>query len=186
MSRRAVRTFLVVYLGSVVLGMVFRVDAFPYTWVNMYAGFTPSDTIVVNERNPDDLKKGLEVTQRDGAQHWLTARELNIPNRSAKRIFFDRPFNAKRIQTGRQRPARDPYWLRRLRGGTGEQEDDWDWKLFHSLNRTLGLRPEDDAFIVAITTSKTKTFYRRSDLEQIRRHRRTITIEWKDSWSDRW
>lgn len=166
--------------------IVFRIDSFPFAWVDMYAKFTPSDTIKVRERNRSDFKKGIQATQRNGEVRWVTARDLNIPARSAKMIFFDRPFAAKRIESGRQEPSTRPYWLNRFFGGRASTVDDWDWRLFHSLNRTLGLDPDDDAFIVSLTTAKTQTHYRRSDLAKLRRHRRTITIRWKDSWHHRW
>ncbi len=193
MSRRTVNWILISYLVLVWGAVIFRVDRFPITWVPMYSVYKPDDTISSKIWDNKRYKKGFNVTHRDGSTSLVSYKDLNIPKPNFRRLYYSRIYGTGPPKHNQGNTSLEGYnrWIR----GLGPDEDnfsvDWTWRLFWTLNKTLGHEPLDPKFITRIEASLRKRYYRKADLLRGDTSHPTIKdrsglIEWKETYLTRW
>jgi len=193
LSRRTITCLLVLYWIVVWAAVIFRIDYFPLTWVPMYSVYAPSDTISAKVWDKDQYKKGLKVTHRDGSISYVSYKDLNIPKPNFRRLYYSRIFGTAPPKHKQGNTELGPLnrWIRGLDKGELYFSVDWEWRMFWTINKTLGHEPPDPQFIIRMETQHQKRIYRKADLfhghtskfELITNH---ALIEWKDSWVPRW
>ena len=166
MTQQGVRRFVVVYMAVLWVAMLVEVDEFPLTWAPMYTGYKNREYYIDRIVDHEAMRKGFRVTTREGRVHWVRQHELNVADRHMWRLYFQRPF-------GKKPPHR--WYLKEL-----------DWRLFRSLNKTLGHAPADPDFIVKIEASRQWVTRNRPELRVVERHQEHVVLEWKDEWTERW
>jgi hypothetical protein len=186
MSRSGVRRFLAAYFAVVAGAVVFQVDRFPLTWVPMYSihSHHKADRPQrVEVRDPGEAAKGLFVTRRDGSKGRVGIRELNLPRRNMWRLYYERPFKNGPPKYLHANQALDGLsrWVRGLERGEPNLKANWSRRLFASVNRTLGLRPEDPRFVVEIEAFQEIRYYH--DFELTRTRTRHAHLRWKKKWA---
>lgn len=183
MSRRAVNQFLLVWLLTTWGAFLLRVDHFPLTWAPMYSVFKPKETFRIRVMDKKRIKRGFEVTHRDGSTSRVGPDELNIPFRNMRRLYAQRAFG--------KAPPKHEQANASLGGSMGDDDAvygpvEWDWRLFWSLNKTLGHEPDDPGFVTRIEASIEWIYFARSDLHVMKREKERATLEWDDAWRQRW
>ena len=188
MSRRAVNRFLVVYLVVIWTAVLLRIDQFPLTWASMYSVFSPKPHTMVRTVDKEQLKRGFFVTQRDGTTGWIGVRELNIPKWNMFRLYYQRAFGSgpNTHTQGNANLDRLSRWVRGLQEGEPNFAAEWDWRLFWSLNKTLGREPSDPDFIVRIQASFEQAQYAVPEVRLTRRRTNQADLNWKEEWRERW
>ncbi|MFQ5504949.1 MAG: hypothetical protein ACE5F1_09170 [Planctomycetota bacterium] len=189
MDRRAVNLLLVTHLLIVWMGMLFRIDRFPLSWAPMYSVFEPRDRFKVKVMKRKRIKRGFKVTRRDGSTDRVGVEELNIPFGNMRRLYAQRAFGKgppKHTQ-GNAKLGPMNRWIR----GLGEDEPnfprvDWDWRLFLSLNKTLGHEPSSPRFITRIKASIERVELSGEDLSLLKRKKKKAVLAWNDEWQARW
>jgi hypothetical protein len=189
LNRKSVNRFLVVWLLVVWSGFVFRVDRFPLTWVPMYSHYEPEGSesrhrIVDQEA----MQRGLEVTRRDGSTGFVGNAELNIPKWNMYRLYYQRAHGQQAVKHRHGNTPLAAYnrWLRGLEEGEPNYVNDGEFLLFQSLNKTLGLEPDDAGFIVRIQASADYVVYRRNDFHYSKTETRLADLRWNEDWRRRW
>ncbi len=189
MSRSAVNRFLLIYFLVVWAAVLFRIDHFPLTWAPMYSVYEPKEQFRVRVMDKKQIKRGFRVTRRDGSSSRLGPRELNIPFRNMRRLYAQRAFGKappkhEQANAALSAPNR---WVRDLEDEDAAYEPvEWDWRLFLSLNKTLGYEPDDPGFVTRIETSTEIAYFARPDLRLVKRKKKRVTLEWDEAWRDRW
>lgn len=167
MSRAAVNLLLVAWLIVTWGAFVLRVDRFPLTWAPMYSDYQPievqSHRIVDRER----MARGLLVTHRDGSTSYVGTDELNIPKVHMYRLYYQRAFGQRAVKYryGNRSLGAFNRWVRGLGPDEPNLESDNTYRVFESLNRTLGYEPDDPRFIVRIQATVDRVYRRLDDLE---------------------
>lgn len=189
MSRSAVNRFLLIYFLAVWGAVGFRVDHFPLTWAPMYSVYEPKEQFRIRVLDKIRIKRGFRVTHRDGSTSRIGPRELNIPFRNMRRLYAQRAQGKPPPKHEQANAALSALnrWVR----GLEEEEPafepvEWDWRLFWSLNKTLGYEPDDAGFITRIEASTEVVYFARSDLRLVNRKEKRATLEWDETWRDRW
>jgi hypothetical protein len=188
MTRRSVKRFLVVYFAVVWAAMALRIDRYPLTWAPMYSRESGSDTNSSRIVDKERLRQGLRVTRRDGSTDYVSKEDLNITRWHFWRLYYQRVFGSSpnKFDLGNANVDRFNRWIR----GLGEDEPvfqaDWEWRVLRSLNRTLGLEPEDPRFIVKVEADYQRRTYWRSDPSRVEIRTKERTLEWRDDWEARW
>jgi hypothetical protein len=88
-NKRTITLILVAYLTIIWVAVIFRIDYFPLTWVPMYSGYKPRETISVKVFDKDKEQKGFKVTYRDGSTGYVSSKDLNIPKPHFRRLYND-------------------------------------------------------------------------------------------------
>ncbi len=193
MNRQTVNVILAIYLIVVWGAVIFRVDRFPITWVPMYSVYKVKDTISSKVWDKKRYKKGLRVTHRDGSVSYVSYKDLNIPKPNFRRLYYSRVFGSGPPKHNQGNTSLEPYnrWIRGLGPDEKNFSVDWQWRMFWTLNKTLGHEPADPKFITRIEASHTKRYYRKADL--LRGDPSNVTIknrvalnEWQDTYLTRW
>ncbi|MDT8368900.1 MAG: hypothetical protein RQ745_06805 [Longimicrobiales bacterium] len=171
-SRRRISRALALYFAVVLSGYVARCDAFPLTWAPMYVAHHSADTYHLIAMDRSEIReRGFGVTRRDGSTGHLTHADLNIPFRNFWPIYAERAFGEGPPKHRRAVDEHGPY---------NTVEVDWPARIFETVNRTLGLDPDDPDYIVELRAG-------RRVLEFSNLHvRPTITGERLDSVTLRW
>lgn len=193
MQRHTVNWILITYLIVVWSAVIFRVDRFPITWVPMYSVYKPSDTISSKVWDKKRFKKGLKVTRRDGSTGYVSHKDLNIPKPNFKRLYYSRAFGTGPPKHNQGNTALEAYnrWIR----GLGPEEKnfsvDWEWRMFWTVNKTLGYEPDDPQFITKIETYKDSRYYKKADLlrgdtSKATTKANTSFNQWQDTFLSRW
>jgi hypothetical protein len=187
-TRRTVTTILLLYLAVVWTAVLLRIDHFPLTWVPMYSVFKPHARLALRAEDAGQVRRGFRVRHRDGSTGWVGPEQLNISKWTMRRLYYKRAFDKGAPKVDQANQNLSPF-LRRLYGlepGEERYDADWEWRLFWSLNKTLGYEPDDPGFIVRIRAEKTGVFYSVPDLRFVKRKTRKSTIHWKEEWRSRW
>lgn len=161
MKRATVSRFLAAHLVVVWAAVFVQFDEFPLTWVPMYAVFQPTELLSYRVVMPENVKRGFRATHRDGSTGWITQRDLNISKRHFRRLYRQRPFQKRPLER-------------------------WDYRILRSVNRTLGLAPDDPKFIVRLEADIERWWLRKTDLEVVEREARHASLEWNDEKQGRW
>jgi hypothetical protein len=192
-SKQTVTLILVAYLTIVWAAVIFRIDHFPLTWVPMYSVYEPSETISVKVWDKDKYRKGLKVTHRDGSISYVSYKDLNIPKPNFRRLYYSRIFGTAppKHKQGNTKLGSINRWIRGLEEDAPNFSVDWEWRMFWTLNKTLGHEPSDPKFIVRMEADHQKRIYRKADLLQgrvgkARIHTNKAVIDWQDQWTIRW
>lgn len=193
MSKRTITLILVAYLTIIWAAVIFRIDYFPLTWVPMYSVYEPRETISVKVWDKDKYRKGLKVTYRDGSTGYVSYKDLNIPKPNFRRLYYSRMFGTAppKHKQGNIELGTLNQWVRGLEEDEPRFEVNWEWRMFWTLNKTLGHEPSDPKFIIRIEADHQKRVYRKKDLLQkdlnnIQIDTRQALIEWHDEWLPRW
>jgi hypothetical protein len=192
-NKRTITLILVVYLTIIWAAVIFRIDQFPLTWVLMYSVYEPRETISVKVWDKDKDKKGFNVTYRDGSTGYVSFKDLNIPKPNFRRLYYTAIFETvppKRKQ-GNIDQGRINRWIRGLDDDETRFAVDWEWRLFWTLNKTLGHEPSDPKFIIRIEADHQNRVYRKKDLLRqdvgnVQIDTQRAVIEWRDEWLPRW
>lgn len=182
---RTIQRGVLLYLAMVWLAALFQVEAFPLTWMPMYSGAAPKDTISAPDRQREPAR--LWVEHRDGSTHELQRHDLNLAKHDWRKLGEKRVFQAARAaERGGQRSRRLDRlgrWFHERLGATGHMIRDGDRRLLCSVNRTLGRAPTDPDFIVAVLAHRTRHRIDRQSLRDLGSERDSATVFWRDEWS---
>jgi len=157
LTRRTVNRLLGVWLCVTWGAVLVRSDQFPLTWAPMYSSWEPQE--VASNRAVEDAvyMRGMLVTRNDGSTGYVGARELNIGRDHMYRLYYQRSFGQPPVTYVHASRGMSTFnrWIRGLEEGEEEEEsaDDTEFRLFRSLNKTLGQEPDDPGFIVRIQAS---------------------------------
>jgi hypothetical protein len=187
-SRRSVRLLLGTWFAIVWAAVVFRDDRFPLTWAPMYSLYEPEDEIGIRKVDPDDLRRGFVVTHRDGTTSRIGRHELNVPKWNFYRLYYQRAFSSPPVKHRYGNASLDPLnrWVRGLEPGEPIFRADWEFRLFRTVNRTLGHEPDDPEFVVRIEARYERIVYGRDPVELRRRFEKHADLRWKEEWRSRW
>jgi len=192
-SKRTVTLILVVYLTIIWAAVIFRIDYFPLTWVPMYSVFEPSETISAKVWEKDKYGKGILVTHRDGSTSYVSSKDLNIPKPNFRRLYYSRIFGSAppKHKQGNTELGAINRWVRGLDEDEPNFSVDWDWRMFWTLNKTLGHEPSDPKFIVRMEADYKRRIYRKADLikgdlSPVKIKHEEALMEWHDEWLPRW
>lgn len=189
MSRSAVNRFLLLYFVAVWSAVILRVDHFPLTWAPMYSVYEPKEQFRVRVMDKKKIKRGFRVTHRDGSSSRVGTRELNIPFGNMRRLYAQRAYGKappKHEQANAALSATN-RWARGLEDEEPAFEPvEWDWRLFRSLNKTLGHEPDDPGFVIRIETSIDVAYFAKPELRLVERKKKRATLEWEETWRERW
>ena len=192
-SKRTITIILVGYLTIIWAAVIFRIDYFPLTWVPMYSSYYPDDTITAKVWDKDRISRGLLVTHRDGSTSYLSHKDLNIPKPNFRRLYYQRMFGSgpPKHRQGDRNLSQLNRLIRGLEEGESNYSVDWEWRMFWSLNKTLGYEPPDPRFVVKAEALYQIRMYRKDDLvkqdvSKVRTETMEASIEWKDEWITRW
>ena len=187
MTRSTVNRLLVAWLCVIWGAVLVRSDSFPLTWAPMYSAWEPEEVASNRVVETDVYMRGMLVTRRDGTTGYVGARELNISRDHMYRLFYQRTFGRPPIfymqATGNISAVN--RWLRGLEEGESHP-DDTEFRVFRSLNKTLGQEPDDPGFIVRVQASIEMMYRRFDNLSKIWRDTRVADLRWDESWRERW
>jgi len=145
-GRRGVSRGIAIYFAVVLSGFALQCDDFPLTWAPMYTAHHSSDSYTVTTLDRATVRDhGFGVTRRDGSRGELTAADLNTPFRNFWPLFAERAFGEGPPK--HRRAVTDS-------GAYNTVEVDWHARLFETVNRTLGLTPDDPRFIVELRAAR--------------------------------
>lgn len=193
MTRTTVTGILAIYFVIVLTAAIIRVDRFPLTWVPMYSTYKPRPDITARVVDEERMEKGLFITRRDGSTGYIGKQDLNISKWHFWRLYYQRMFGigpAKHRQ-GNMNLSSFNRWIRGLEEGELNFSAEWDWRILHSLNRTLGYTPSDPQFIVRAEADYEQLRFLKQDvlkgnMSAAERKRLHATVLWKDEWNERW
>lgn len=188
MTRSSVRLVLGVWLAVVWGAMVLRDDRFPFTWAPMYSLYEPEHEIGIRKVDPEDLRLGFLVTRRDGSQDRIGKRDLNLPKWNFYRLYYQRAFSFPPVKHRYGNANLDPLnrWVRGLEPGEKIFRANWKYRLFRTVNETLGLEPDDPRFVVRIEARYERLVYGRDPVEFRRRFTKHADLRWDEAWRERW
>jgi hypothetical protein len=155
-NKRTITLILVAYWTIMWAAVIFRIDHFPLTWVPMYSVYEPRETISVRVWDKDKDQKGFKVTYRDGSTGYVSSKDLNISKPHFRRLYYDLLPDSKIFETAPPKHKQGSIELgtiNRWISGLDEAERrfavDREWRMFWTLNKTLGHEPSDPKFIAA-------------------------------------
>ena len=189
MSRRTVSQLLIAYLCIVWGAVVVRSDRFPLTWAPMYSRIGKPRTEVSSRiADHEVFNRGLLVTRRDGSIGYVGREKLNIPRGNMYRLYYSRSRDKPAAKHANANLNLSPLnrWLRGLEPGELAIPNDTKFQVFRSLNKTLGLEPDDPEFIVRAQSQQVRVYRRLDDLGQFRRETIDADIRWQQEWQERW
>lgn len=190
MNRGHVGIVLSVYFGVVLTGVAVQIDRYPLSWVPMYARprTPPEVRYRVLVRDKKAAAKGFLVTHVDGSTSCVGTDELNIPSRNMWRLYYERAFGKSppKFRQGNESVDAFSRWARGLGADERVFEANWPKRLFISLNKTLGHRPGDPQFIVAIEVSRTRRSFAVEDLALLKSRTKVSRLEWNPEWAGAW
>jgi hypothetical protein len=188
-SRKTVSRLLIAYLCVVWGAVLVRSDRFPLTWAPMYSRIGKPRTEVSSRiADHEVFNRGLLVTRRDGSTGYVGREALNIPRANMYRLYYSRSRGkpaAKHANANLNLSAPN-RWLRGLEPAELAIPNDTKFQVFRSLNKTLGLEPDDPRFIVRARSQQVRVFRRLDDLSQFRSETRDSDIHWQEVWRERW
>ena len=197
-NKRTITLILVAYLTVIWVAVIFRIDYFPLTWVPMYSGYKPRETISVKVFDKDKEQKGFKVTYRDGSTGYVSSKDLNIPKPHFRRLYNDLLPDSTMFETAPTKHKQGNIelgtinrWIRGLAEDEPRFAVDREWGMFWTLNKTLGHEPSDPKFIIRIEADQQNRVYRKEDLLRqdvgnVQIDTRRALIEWRDEWLPRW
>jgi hypothetical protein len=176
--------FFLIHWGAV----LFRIDRFPLSWAPMYSSYSREPEMKVRVADEEKFMRGFFVTRRDGTTDWIGAELLNVPKWNMYRLYTQRAFKDDSNKYTNGNSAIDPLnrWIRGLAEGEPAFTIEWDWRMFWSLNKSLGLDPNDPEFIVRIQADFTRVYYDMRELRLARTVTEETDLRWKDEWAERW
>ena len=187
MTRRNVNRFLVAWLCVTWGAVLIRSDSFPLTWAPMYSSWEPKE--LASNRAVEDAvyMRGLLVTRRDGTTGFAGASELNIARNHMYRLYYQRAFGQPAVTWVHGSQGLSPFnrWIRGLREGEEGAPDDTEFRVFRSLNKTLGQQPDDPGFIVRVQAEYDVLNRRFDDLSKVTRDHAEADLRWDESWRER-
>jgi hypothetical protein len=188
-SKRAITGLLVVHLVLCWTAVVLRIDRFPLTWAPMYSVYVPKEGTEYKTTHKNRrfvLRKGWKATHRDGSTSWVSGRMLNVPRRGIWRLYYQRTYGKgpPRHKQANHDAGTVDRWLWGLEPGEDFVDRNWPRRLFESINKTFGHRPEDPQFIVELTAQSERLVFDLETDEFKGREPRNRTIRWKDKWAE--
>ncbi len=188
MSKTTINRFLIVYLLVIWSAVIIRCDRFPLTWVPMYSTYSPDNTVSVRILDKKLMAKGLFVTHRDGSTSSVSKDDLNMPKWNFWRLYYQRMFGQgpAKYKQGNRSLSVFNRWIRGLDENQANFSAEWDWRIFRSLNKTLGFEPPDPHFIIRIEAQFARRRYQKDDLRKVTMKQEKADLEWKDEWQKRW
>lgn len=193
MKQRTVSTFLVLYLSVHWAAVLFRVDRFPLSWAPMYSVFKPGETISTRVNDKAAIRKGLHLTHRDGSTSYVSRTDLNMPRSNFKRLWGSLLFghDPPKHKQGNTSLGSINRWIRGLDQDEPNFDVDWEWRVFWTVNKTLGLEPTDPGFVVRVQSAHDRWVIQKEDLRngdtsQVEVLELEAVLEWQDSWAERW
>ncbi len=188
MTKRQITWFLAAFFLIHWAAVLFRNDRFPLTWAPMYSSYTRSPEMKVRVADEEKFMRGFRVTRRDGSVDWIGAERLNVPKWNMYRLYTQRAFkdNSNKYTNGNS--ALDPFyrWVWGLEEGEPAFAIEWDWRMFWSLNKSLGHDPGDAEFIVRIQADFIRVYYNLQELRLVREVTEETDLRWDEAWLERW
>ena len=188
LSKRAITGLLVAHLVLCWTAVALRIDRFPLSWAPMYSVYVPKQgteykTTHKNRKYVD--KKGWKATHRDGSTSWVSRSSLNVPRRGMWRLYYQRTYGKGPPAHKHANHDTGPLdrWLWGLEPGENFVDRNWPRRLFVSINRTLGLTPDDPRFIVRLSAKAERLVFDLETFEFEGREPRDVNIRWKDAWA---
>lgn len=184
-----VSKLLAAYFAVGLVAVLVRFDEFPWTWVPMYSAYTAKDQVVVPIRDKADLSNGLIVVRRNGQKDSINAKHLNLPSRNFWRIHLQRMNGqgaAKYAQARMNLSELNQWFWMGTRDPEVLEPVNWDQRILTSLNRTLGLSPEDPDFIISAEAPATHAVVDKRMMEVLELRRVTPKVHWNDDWNRLW
>lgn len=150
MSRSSINIFLAIFFAVTIGAVIVRVDYFPLTWVPMYSVYEVKENVKITIGDKERIKRGFEVTRKNGETDFISAKDLNIPRSRLRKIYQQRAFGNGPPKYSRERLNLNPVstWLYDELIGEDPRNIEWGPRILASLNGTFGLTPEDPDFIV--------------------------------------
>ena len=111
-----------------------------------------------------------------------------MPKWNFWRLYYQRMFGkgpAKYKQGNRSLSALN-RWIRGLSDNEPNFSAEWDWRIFRSLNKTLGHEPTDPQFIVRIEAQFDRRRYQKDDLRKVTMKQEKADLQWQEEWQARW
>jgi hypothetical protein len=104
------------------------------------------------------------------------------------RLYYQRVFGQQAVKHRHGNAPLAGYnrWIRGLEEGEPNYVNDGEFLLFQSLNKTLGLGPDDPGFIVRIQATADYVRYRTDDLHYSDTETRLADLRWNEAWRGRW
>jgi hypothetical protein len=185
MTRRTVTLVLAAHLVITWAAVVLRLDFFPLTWAPMYSVCDEGEELRARIVDHAVLEDGILATRRDGRTERVTMDALNMPRWNFWRFVYERAFGDGPNKLNHENA--DPGAVQRFLVGAGPtgpiHRAHWEWRLLRSTNLTLGRRPDDPSFIVALEASATEAYFLRPDLDRWRTVEHRVVLRWDDAWS---
>lgn len=193
LSQRAVSVLLATHLLVVWTAVALRVDRYPLTWAPMYTDTkekksAPKPTTTVKLKDNGFLESnGWHATHRDGTRSWVKRSDINVVSRNMWRLYYERTFGktSPKYKQLNSDSGNFDRWLFGLEPGEPFVKPNPQRDLLVSINRTLGHRVEDPAFIVELEATMVKRVIERATGEEVDRRSWTIRVPWEDAWADR-
>ena len=186
MTRVTVDRLLVAWLCVTWGAVLVRADSFPLTWAPMYSAWEPHE--LTSNRVVEDAvyMRGMLVTRRDGTSGHVGASELNIVRNHMYRLYYQRTFGQPPVtyQHATRSLGAINRWLRGLEPGESHP-DHTEFRVFRSLNKTLGQEPADPGFIVRVQASYDVLSRRFDDVSKVSRSHQVADLRWDESWRER-
>lgn len=188
MSRSAVNRFLIGWLLVTWGAFFLRIDRFPLTWVPMYSDYTPTEVTSHRIVDQERMRKGLRVTHRDGSTSFVGTDELNIPKWNMYRLYYQRAFEQPAVKRryGNRGLGSFNRWVRGLEEGEPNFPNDVAFRLFRSLNKTLGHEPDDALFIVRIQATVERIYRRLDEIHETWSETQEGDLHWREEWRQGW
>jgi hypothetical protein len=113
---------------------------------------------------------------------------VNVPMRSMWRLYYERTFGKKPPKYSQQYKGGPVLeaWMRESAPGLRFDPPDFERRLFESLNKTLGRRPDDPDFIVTIHAERWWMELDPEDLASTTRSKETVELRFRDEWLADW
>ena len=186
MSKRTISIILAVHLAICWVAVAFRIDRFPLTWAPMYSVYKPKkDVFTVSHKDKKFLGEfGWLATRLDGETEWVTRYDVNVPNRSMWRLYYQRTFGKGPPKYKHMNHDAGTFdrWLWGLEAGEPFIDIDWKHRMLVAVNKTLGREPGAPDFIVSLEATGQKYRFDRDTLAYIGVDERHVVVTWDESW----
>lgn len=164
-----------------------RIDEFPLTWAPMYAVTKIEKprvrAIVVKDKDRLD-REGFRATRADGSEERVRRKDLNVARRNMWRLHDERTWGKPPPRFRHKNSGDNTFdrWLFGIEPGEPFYRANWRKRLLISVNATLGRRPGDPAFIVALHAEHVVMQFDTETLERLPDVVETAEARWRPEW----
>lgn len=190
MTREAVALFFAIHTLVVWAAVPLRIDQFPLTWAPMYAAERAADggrAVVVLKDKARLERQGWRATRADGSEEWVRRADLNVPRRSAWRLYYERSWDEDPMFYEQRNSGGATFdrWLLGVPPGAAIVHEDWQRRLITSINVTLDRAPGDADFLVRLHAERERMEFEPVTLAKTGASHEQVEIRWRSEWSAR-